>query len=135
MAVLGFSHYNLRAPRPMLERLRDFYVEVVGLQAGPRPPFRSFGYWLYAGGEPVLHLSESGAGEPARDAPGGTTTFDHAAFRCSDLAGTEARLAARGRAFERAEVPTTGIVQLFFSDPAGNGVELGFEPSRDTASQ
>ena len=135
MAVLGFSHYNLRAPRPMLDRLRDFYVEVVGLQAGPRPPFLSFGYWLYAGGEPVLHLSESGAAEPARDAPGGTTTFDHAAFRCSDLAGTEARLAAAGIAFEHAEVPTTGIVQLFFSDPAGNGVELGFEPSRDTASQ
>jgi catechol 2,3-dioxygenase-like lactoylglutathione lyase family enzyme len=126
--VLGFSHYNLRAPRPMLDRLRDFYVEVVGLQAGPRPPFRSFGYWLYAGGEPVLHLSETGPGE-SRTAAGGSTTFDHAAFLCSDLAATESRLAAQGIAFERAEVPTTGIVQLFFSDPAGNGVELGFTPS------
>jgi catechol-2,3-dioxygenase len=77
----------------------------------------------------VLHLSETSPGE-SRGGPGGTTTFDHAAFRCSDLAGTEARLAANGIAFERAEVPTTGIVQLFFSDPAGNGVELGFEPPR-----
>jgi glyoxylase I family protein len=132
MAVLGFSHFNLRAPRTMLDQLRDFYVEVVGLQAGPRPPFRSFGYWLYAGGEPVLHLSETSPGE-SRNSPGSTTTFDHAAFRCSDLPGTEARLTARGIAFERAEVPTTGIVQLFFSDPAGNGVELGFTPpSADT---
>jgi glyoxylase I family protein len=129
MAVLGFSHYNLRAPRRLLDRLRDFYVDVVGLQPGPRPPFRSFGYWLYAGGEPVLHLSEDSAGEP-RLASGGTTTFDHAAFRCSDLADTEARLAARGIAFERSEVPATGIVQLFFSDPAGNGVELGFDQPR-----
>ncbi|MGM9487421.1 VOC family protein [Ideonella sp. YS5] len=127
MAVLGFSHYNLRAPRPMLDRLRDFYVEVVGLQAGPRPPFRSFGYWLYAGGEPVLHLSEAAPGESR--ACTGSTTFDHAAFRCSDLGETESRLAALGIAFERAEVPTTGIVQLFFSDPAGNGVELGFVPA------
>lgn len=134
MAVLGFSHYNLRAPRVMLDRLRDFYVEVVGLQAGPRPPFRSFGYWLYAGGEPVLHLSEASPGE-ARDTPGGATTFDHAAFRCSELAATEHRLAERGIAFERAEVPTTGIVQLFFSDPAGNGVELGFEPPRGATAR
>jgi catechol-2,3-dioxygenase len=129
MAVLGFSHYNLRAPRQLLDRLRDFYVDVVGLQPGPRPPFRSFGYWLYAGGEPVLHLSEDSAGE-SRLASGGTTTFDHAAFRCSALADTEARLAARGIAFERSEVPATGIVQLFFSDPAGNGVELGFDQPR-----
>jgi catechol-2,3-dioxygenase len=127
MPVLGFSHYNLRAPRQVLDGLREFYVEVVGLQAGPRPPFRSFGYWLYAGGEPVLHLSETSPGE-FRSGQGGTTTFDHAAFRCSDLPATEARLAAHGIAFERAEVPTTGIVQLFFSDPAGNGVELGFAP-------
>jgi catechol-2,3-dioxygenase len=125
MPVLGFSHYNLRAPRPLLETLRDFYVEVVGLATGHRPPFRSHGYWLYAGGQPVLHLSEAGPAE--QRTPGSTHTFDHVAFRCSDRLPTERRLTERGVAFERADVPATGQVQLFFSDPAGNGVELNFD--------
>lgn len=133
MPVLGFSHYNLRAPRPLLDALRDFYVEVVGLQPGPRPPFRSFGYWLYAGGEAVLHLSEAAPGEQRR-AEGGTT-FDHAAFRCADLPACERRLAERGIAFERAEVPRMGQRQLFLTDPAGNGVELNFASEPDPAGR
>src|SRR3954470_9328416 len=57
MPVLGLNHYNLRAPRELMETLRAFYVEVVGLEPGPRPPFDSPGHWLYAGGRPILHLS------------------------------------------------------------------------------
>jgi len=130
MPVLGFSHYNLRAARPLLDTLRDFYVDIVGLAAGPRPPFSSFGYWLYAGGEAVLHLSETAPGEHRRAE--GDSTFDHAAFSCTDLAAYERRLADRGIAYQRAEVPQTAQRQLFFSDPAGNGVELNFadEPAR-----
>ena len=32
--IQGFAHYNLRAPRPLLEELRKFYTEVVGLSVG-----------------------------------------------------------------------------------------------------
>lgn len=124
MTVIGFSHYNLRAPRELLDRLRDFYCEVVGLQQGERPPFASFGYWLYAGAQDVLHLSEAEPGE-ARQVQV-TGTFDHVAFRCTDLTGTEAKLRQQGIAYERAQVPRTGQIQLFFHDPAGNGVELNF---------
>lgn len=131
MPVQGFSHYNLRAPRELLDELRDFYVDVVGLQPGPRPPFASFGYWLYAGGAAVLHLSQAGPTERReRRSPG---TFDHAAFACSDRPAFERHLAARGVAFERAEVPLTGQVQLFFEDPAGNGVELNFDEGNHRA--
>ena len=63
MRVHALDHYNLRAARPLLDRLRDFYCDVVGLTVGERPPFRRFGYWLYAGGRPVLLLGEAGAGE------------------------------------------------------------------------
>ena len=41
MATLAFAHYNLRAPRKLLDELRDFYCDVVGLRVGERPPFRS----------------------------------------------------------------------------------------------
>jgi len=124
MAVLGFAHLNLRAPRALLDALRDFYVDVVGLTPGPRPPLRSYGYWLYAGGRDVLHLSETSPGESR--VPGRSHTYDHVALACDDVAGTEAHLRAHGIAFRRAEVPLTGQVQFFFEDPAGNGVELNF---------
>ena len=125
MMVLSFSHYNLRAPQDLLETLRSFYVEVVGLRVGERPPFTSFGHWLYAGQKDVLHLTE------ARDADvrsiETTTTFDHAAFNCEGRKRYESTLAQRGIKYEAVRVPQTGQVQLFFKDPAGNGVELNFE--------
>jgi len=124
MPVLGFSHYNLRAARASLEELRAFYCEVVGLQVGQRPPFRSFGYWLYAGGYPVLHLSEAGPEENRPAQPLGT--FDHAAFRCTGQVQYEHELKRRGIEYRVATVPATRQVQIFLTDPAGNGVELNF---------
>jgi catechol-2,3-dioxygenase len=92
--VSGLNHYNLRAPRELLEELRTFYTEVVGLTVGARPRFNSFGYWLYAGADPILHLSEQ---RPGREAPtAAPSTFDHAAFSCQDLAAFERHLSARG---------------------------------------
>lgn len=127
MTAIGFSHYNLRAPRALLDELRDFYRDVVGLEVGHRPSFRSFGYWLYAGGQAVLHLSEAGPGENRPAAPLGT--FDHAAFRCAGRETYELQLARRGIDYRVAVVPGTGLTQVFFKDPAGNGVELNFEES------
>jgi catechol-2,3-dioxygenase len=124
MKVLSLSHYNLRAPRELLDALRDFYTEVVGLNAGERPPFMSFGYWLYAGDQAVLHLSEARRDEGPRVQA--TTTFDHVAFNCSGRREFESKLAQRGIRYELDHVPQTGLVQLFFDDPAGNGVELSF---------
>lgn len=122
--IQGFSHYNLRAPRDLLEELREFYCDVVGLTVGERPPLRSFGYWLYAGGNAILHLSESAPGEQRSTNVAGT--FDHAAFACTGRAEVERRLAQLDIRYETARVPGTGQVQLFFSDPANNGVELNF---------
>jgi extradiol dioxygenase family protein len=127
MPVAGFSHFNLRAPRVLLDQLREFYCDVVGLAAGPRPPFRHFGYWLYAGEQAVLHLSEAAPGETRPTTPVGT--YDHAAFSCAGRAAYERLLAERGIAYETATVPLTGQTQLFLTDPAGNGVELNFATS------
>ncbi|MCW3481781.1 VOC family protein [Neisseriaceae bacterium JH1-16] len=124
MPALGLDHYNLRAARPLLDELKAFYITAVGLSEGPRPPFASFGYWLYAGGQAVLHLSEARPDEPRP--PNNSGTFDHVAFRCADLVAMTARLDTLGIAYRQAEVPQSGTRQLFFRDPAGNGVELNF---------
>ena len=124
MPVQGFNHYNLRASRALLDQLRDFYCEVVGLSLGERPAFRSFGYWLYAGGRDVLHLSECPPDEVRLTHV--ETTLDHVAFTCTDFAGTCARLERLGISFGQREVAATGIRQIFFNDPAGNGIEFNF---------
>lgn len=122
--IESFAHYNLRAPRPLLEALREFYTDVVGLRVGERPPFKIFGYWLYLGAQDVLHLAECPPGEER--AAGRGTTFDHAAFRCGDRGAMERHLESRGVPFRRVRVPVLGQTQLFLTDPAGNGVELNF---------
>ena len=124
MPATALDHINIRAPRETLDALRDFYCAALGLVVGERPPFASFGYWLYAGGQPVLHLSTASASEPDRRGLKGT--LDHVAFACTDLAAMCRRLEEMGIAYSEAEVPQRGQRQLFFSDPVGNGVELNF---------
>ncbi len=124
MPVIGFSHYNLRGDRRMVDALRDFYVDVVGLTLGERPPFAHFGYWLYIGDQAVLHLSEVRPNEvPATHVKG---TFDHVAFSCVGRQEFEARLSERGIGYRQSHVPLTRTHQFFLRDPAGNGVELNF---------
>ncbi len=125
MAVTGIDHYNLRGPMDVLEAIRDWYRDTIGLTVGDRPAFRHRGYWLYAGAQPVLHLSEESEGEH-HPLPG-QGTFDHVAFRCEDFRAMRAHLERLGIAFRVADVPLTRTRQIFLEDPAGNGVELNFE--------
>lgn len=124
MATLGLDHYNIRAPSPLLETLRDFYVATLGLRVGPRPRFRTHGYWLYAEEQAVLHLSGTRAGE-VREV-GVVPTFDHVAFRCDDDAAMRTTLDAAGISYVVEDAPERAQRQIFLRDPAGNGIELNF---------
>ncbi len=124
MAVLGFNHYNLRAERSMMEQLKVFYRDVVGLRIGDRPQLTSFGYWLYAESIDVLHLSEAKPEEKRRENV--ATTFDHVAFTATDYDATIVRLEKLSIEFKTREISDTGQKQIFFRDPAGNGIELNF---------
>ena len=124
MTIRAVDHVNIRARREVLDTLQAFYCDVLGLAVGPRPPFPRPGYWLYAGGQAVVHLYEAEPGETrtTRD----DHTLDHFAFACVDLAAVEATLQRCGVGFNKAAVPGSGIVQLFVRDPAGHRVELNF---------
>ena len=88
------------------------------------PPPAVAGYWLYADERPVLHLAEAASEQVAASNVDGT--FAHAAFDCVDVASAEALLTLRGIRYRKTAVPETGAPQIFFTDPAGNGVELLF---------
>jgi catechol 2,3-dioxygenase-like lactoylglutathione lyase family enzyme len=119
--VAEFEHINIRSTD--VERARDFYVAVLGLSAGDRPPFASIGYWLYLGDRPVVHLVQRAPGEAGQS---GSGSLDHVAFRGVDLAATRAALRAHGVPFRESIVPRDGTIQLFVHDPDGLKLELNF---------
>lgn len=125
MALGALDHVNIRVGADRLKTVRDFYVEVLGLEEGERPPFTFPGHWLYLGGHPVIHL----AGREGPQAGTDTGGIDHIAFSARDLPSTRARLDQHGVTYRERTVPLTGLHQLFLTDPAGVQVELNFEGS------
>lgn len=122
MALDGLDHVNIRVGSDRLKPVRDFYVDLLGLEEGERPPFPFPGHWLYLGGRPVIHLAGREGLEPGTDTGG----IDHVAFSAHDLRSTRARLDQQGVAYDERTVPLLGLHQLFITDPAGVKVELNF---------
>ena len=54
MPLGGLQHYTIEPSD--LERTKDFYCDVLGLENGDRPPLGFPGYWLYSGGVATVHL-------------------------------------------------------------------------------
>ena len=54
MPLGGLQHYTIEPAD--LERTKDFYCDVLGLENGDRPPLDFPGYWLYSGGVATVHL-------------------------------------------------------------------------------
>jgi len=118
MTILAVHHINIATTR--LEETRAFYVDVLGLVEGDRPPFPSAGYWLYADGVPVVHMQQS----PTPVGGSDVSALNHAAFAVADFDALLARLNRAGVAHQVFTVPGTTIRQAFFHDPNGARLEL-----------
>ena len=119
--IEGMNHFNVLTNN--VEATRRFYVGVLGLEEGYRPPFKFDGLWLYAGGRPILHVS---AAHLPTDRAG---VIDHIAFTSKDLKGTVARLEASGIKYTLNQQVGTKLWQVFCHDPMGAKVELDFDGS------
>ena len=119
---MKLEHFNITGPIELLEEVRAFYVDALGLQEGFRPSVSTRGYWLYIGDQAVVHLNEN----PARNRPPEENFLDHIAFACDNLEEIKTRL-------ERLHIPhkvnhyaAVNFTQIFLHDPAGTGIELNF---------
>jgi lactoylglutathione lyase len=133
MAVKRFDHVNILTAD--IDAARDFFVAVLGLEPGYRPPFRSPGHWLYQGTDALIHISDATNHEQTHVEDigevktGGHPTVDHIAFRCEGYAETPERLRRLGMAFHEADVPFAEDRQVFVDGPEGITLELIFAPT------
>jgi catechol 2,3-dioxygenase-like lactoylglutathione lyase family enzyme len=91
MGLGGLQHYTIEPSD--LERTKDFYCDVLGLENGERPPLGFPGYWLYSGGTATVHLMGTrtpregivvrGTEKKYED----TGRLDHIAFAATDVDG------------------------------------------------
>src|SRR3569833_1102472 len=64
MGLGGLQHFTIEPSD--LERTKDFYCDVLGLENGDRPPLDFPGYWLYSGGVATVLLMVSGGSSISR---------------------------------------------------------------------
>ena len=123
MSVSGINHINIKAPKALLEEVKGFYINVLGLKAGFRPEFSSEGYWLYANTQPLIHLSENNN----RKMDGELSCFDHFALSCTNIEHFTKQLQEANIVFTSKFLPEIQTTQLFLKDPAGIRIELNFK--------
>jgi catechol 2,3-dioxygenase-like lactoylglutathione lyase family enzyme len=119
--IQGMNHFNVLTDD--VDATRRFYVGVLGLVDGKRPPFDFDGAWLYAGDKPILHVSKR---RLPKEREG---VLDHIAFTATGLKATLQRLSEAGIAHTLQQQVGTGYWQVFCHDPMGAKVELDFDPS------
>lgn len=125
MPVTALHHYTIRCTPDELPPLVDFYTRVMRLHAGARPEIPAPGAWLYAEGQPIVHLYAHLAQPDAAIQPA-TGHVDHISFRSRGLKEMRAHLGALGVPFAEAPIPGRDIHQLFLHDPRGLKIEMTF---------
>ena len=107
-----------------LEGARRFLCSVVGLSEGPRPPIGVSGHWLYANGQPVIHLIEAAAASSVKPV---SPRIDHIGLRINSVQEWSKlldRIRLSGVHYGLNEVPLTGERQLFVAMASGVVIEL-----------
>jgi catechol 2,3-dioxygenase-like lactoylglutathione lyase family enzyme len=136
---LSLNHFSVRTLD--LEATKHFYVNILGLQEGPRPEFPFPGCWLYQGPTDVyqnaaVHI----IGIDKNDVTGlnnylggrdeaqlkGSGALDHVAFFATGLADMMSHLQSCHIEPRRRDVPGIGLHQLFLDDPNGIVIELNY---------
>jgi catechol 2,3-dioxygenase-like lactoylglutathione lyase family enzyme len=134
MPITELNHFLLVAKN--LERTKNFYQQVLGLELAERPDFGFPGYWLKTGDNICVHLASQDPNQ-IRDQfllkkhPKGTSgsgSVDHIAFLAKNASEVRERIQKNKvemhfRSFPDAKPP---LFQIFLKDPDDVTIELNF---------
>lgn len=123
MEIESLDHFNIYASKKKLREVKEFNIDVLGFREGFRPGLSGPGHWLYAGDNPILHLSEdeNRASRKEKD------NLDHIALRCVGVNEFTKRLKEHSIQYRPAYIPDIDLTQLFFDDPVRVTIELNFK--------
>ena len=132
MPLTELNHYFVRAND--LERSRDFYIDVLGLEVMPRPDFPFPGYWLGTNGKIQVHMGPAAIpnaelyylGTPNNAANDNSGVIDHIAFLATDPEKFIEHFKKTGIAYRPRSFPDSELYQIFIKDPDGLTIELNF---------
>lgn len=117
MPIEVIDHVNIVTDR--LDETRRFYVDVLDLEEGDRPPFSVEGHWLYANGRPIVHLQVGDATSASAE-----NALNHFAFRVTGFDDLLERLSLLDVPFAVSPIPGRRQRQAFLADPNGVRIEL-----------
>ena len=137
MALKTFEHVLILADD--VEKTKNFYVDILGLEVGYRPDFPFKGYWLYLKDNKkaaCIHLAmrkqETGQDYyigKKDDVKSGSGAIDHVSFNSVDIEGMKSKLEEVSIEYTHRKVPGFPLEQLFIDDPDGVKVELNYATS------
>jgi len=118
---IRIAAHHMSFPVTDLDRSREFYEGVLGLQSIPRPHMGAIrGIW-YAAGNCEVHLIETPAGADVGSPPPSLNPLArHSAFSIADYDETLTHLKSHGLEV----VESRGASQMWVGDPDGHIIEL-----------
>jgi catechol 2,3-dioxygenase-like lactoylglutathione lyase family enzyme len=122
------DHVTIRSSE--LAATRAFFIDLFDLEEGPRPAEikRIPGHWLYAKGEPIVHIIGN---RGLRDMPDvASDAIDHVAFRLDDFVGFKQRLARLDIPHSDMELAELNERRVFLRAPGGPLIEAVFREAR-----
>jgi len=132
MPLTELNHFLVVAKD--LERSKDFYRDVLGLELADRPNFGFPGYWLKIGSQICVHLASQEESK-IRDQymlsehPPGTTgsgSVDHIAFIATNPTAVRDHMRKHHVEMHFRSLPDAKLYQIFLKDPDGVTIELNF---------
>lgn len=126
-----FDHLSLSAKDP--EGMKDFLCQLLNLQAGTRPGFSFQGYFLYAGGDDVIHIFGRSSDSVRRDTVNSLGVQDehivhHISFYSDDYDETIRRIDQLNVNYTTYNVPDSDVKQLFVRAPENLIIEIQATP-------
>ncbi|MCK0127171.1 VOC family protein [Erythrobacter sp. F6033] len=130
MIVERLDHVNIITDR--LSETATFYADLLDLEERDGPPHMKPDQvrWMYdQNGIAILHLNS--VDFPRKydrnvDSGAETGAIHHVALRCTGFEEVTSRLDARGADYKINDMPSSGLRQIFTSDPNNVLLELNF---------
>ena len=129
LPLASFNHISREVIS--LEKSKYFYVNILGFQVIPRPPFDSPGYWLYGYGLSVHLITTTRPAEwrgvvynRISSSSKYLPRVDHIAFITHGMDQIRNILDEAKIYYKYDEPKGTGIRQIFLFDPDGNVIEV-----------